>query len=137
MGTGSEFDHVQVSIRTLLQKFLDGNISKSIFDEGHGALLMRRSRCEEKLSRLSTEQDMQRAAEAYLGNLRSLCERFCSGSQEEMRKIVDQVCQSITTSGKMIHITLTPFMEHLATRRKTTDDWLQLFPVVVKTLAGV
>jgi site-specific DNA recombinase len=130
-----ELDHIQESIKLLLQKFLDNSISKELFDEGHGSFLMQRKACEEKLSRLNGSNDVHAQMQGFLKELQSLCERFCTGSPDEMRKILGEVFNGITTEGKTIHLHLVPLMEQIATRTKTAEGWESLLSLTTKTLA--
>jgi len=128
----NELARVQEFIKTILQKFLDTSISKETFDEGHTTLLMQRSTCAERLARLSTEYDVYQEAQDLINSLRSVCERYCTGSPEQIRGIVEEMFQTITTSGSTIHFDLTPFMHQLAAREKTIEGWQRLFPIIVK-----
>jgi hypothetical protein len=129
-----EFERVQQSIKILLQKFLENSISKELFDDGHTSLLMQRRGCEERLSKLTIQENIYPQIQEFVTALRSLCERFCTGSPEQMRSILDEVFQAITTDGKVIHLHLMLFMEHVASREKTQEGWQRLFPVIVKAL---
>ena len=130
----ADLEHIQQSTQTLLQKYLDNAVSKETFDEGHTALLMNRRAYEEKLWRLSPEQSIHRQTERFLGNFRSVCERFLTGRNDERRAIVDQVFASITTSGKMIHLALHPLMQLIAMREKTRDSWQRLLPPIAREI---
>lgn len=131
----SEFQSVQESTRALLQKFLENSISKEMFDEAHAPLLMQRKLCEEKLGRLQGNPEIYTRAQEFLTPLRTLCERFCVGSPDQMRTILDETFQSIRTSGNTIRLCPFPFMEQIANRDKTKEGWQQLLSSIVKTLA--
>lgn len=130
----TELERVQQAIKILLQKFLDNNISKEIFDDGHVSLLVERKVCEEKLGKLNAQQSIYPEVQAFVTSLNSLCERFCTGTPELMRVILDEVFKEITTAGKVIHLNLSLFMEQIANREKTTDGWRKLLPVIAKEL---
>lgn len=131
-----ELAHVRESIKILLQKFLDNSISKEIFDEGYGELLMQRSVCEEKLQKLDAEQGMYDRVNGFLTQLRSLCERFCTDTLENKRKLLNETFQAITTSGSIIRLTLTSLMQHTADREKTKEGWDRLLPIIARELVG-
>ncbi len=129
-----ELKEIQQSLATLLQRFLDSSISKELFDEGHEPLLLRRSMCEEKLQKLGAD-GMIEQTENFLSKLRSLCERFCTGTQQEMRSVADEIFERISTSGSTIHLTLTPIFEHLARREKTREGWEELLLRITREVA--
>jgi hypothetical protein len=131
-----EFQHIQQSIKILLQKFLDDKVSKDVFDTGHTSLLEQRKSCEEKLAKFNTDQSIYEKMCEFTSSLRSLCERFCTGTPDQVRKIVEDVFQSITTNTSIIHPTLNSLMERIANREKTREAWEQLFPFIVNCLAG-
>jgi len=131
-----EFQHIQQSIKTLLQKFLDDKVSKEVFDAGHTSLLEQRKACEEKLAKFNADRSIHEKMCEFISGLRSLCERFCTGTPDQVRKILEEVFQSITTNSSIIHPTLNSLMEQIANREKTREGWEQLFPFVVNCLAG-
>jgi hypothetical protein len=128
---------IQQSLATILQKLLDNAISQDTFNEGHAALLMQRVACEEKLNVLRTAQGVHEQIEELVGKLRSISQAFTSGTQEQMRKILDQVFISITTNGSsVINLIPTPLMQLLANRERTKTGWDIIVPGIVKELAG-
>ena len=131
-----ELAHIQQSIRSLLLKFLDNAIPKELFNESHSSLLMERKMCEEKLDKLNTEQNAYQKMQNFLAGLYSVCEMFCTGSVEQMRKLIDQVFTGITTSGSAIRLTTTLLMEQIAGREKTKESWDELLPCIIEELAG-
>jgi site-specific DNA recombinase len=132
----AEHEQVLRSIKTLLQKFLDNAVSKEMFDDGHTALLMQRKASEEKITALNAGRDIHRQIQDFLVGLRSVCERFCTGSAEQMRTIMDEMFQSISIRGPVIRVTLSPFMEQIAGREKTTEGWEKILPIITRELAG-
>jgi hypothetical protein len=130
-----EFSSIQQAIKTLLRKFLDDSIPKELFDDGHTSLLIQRKTCEEKLAKLETDHGIHEKTRDCLNSLRSVCERFCSKSPIEIRKLMDDVIGSITATGKTVTLQLTPFMERIASREKTQQGWEALLPVMTKELA--
>ena len=130
-----ELGSIQQSIKVLLQKFLEDSIPKDLFDDGHSSLLMQRKACEEKLGRLKVDESLYEKTSACLTGLRSVCERFCSTSPIEMRKLMDEVLGSLTANGKTVRLTLTPFMERIAQRNRTRQGWEELLPFIAQELA--
>jgi site-specific DNA recombinase len=126
-----KFQHIQQSIKILLQKFLDDKISKEVFDSGHTSLLEQRKACEEKVAKFNTDQSIYEKMCEFISGLCSLCQRFCTGTPDQIRKIMEEVFQSITTNGNVIHSTLNSLMERIANREKTREGWEQLFPFIV------
>jgi hypothetical protein len=58
--------------------------------------------------------------ENLISKLRLVCQAFCTGTQEQARKVLDGIFNSITTSGsQMINLRLTPLMQQLSDRQKT------------------
>ena len=133
--TQEELSHIQQSIKILLQKFLDNTISKELFDDGHSSLLLMRKECEEKLGKLDMDQSIHEIMKESLRALRLVCERFCTAARADMRRVVSEFIQSITTNADVIHLTLKPFMERVAGRERTKEGWEALLPFIAKELA--
>ena len=131
-----ELRHIQQSLAVLLQKFLDNAISQDAFNGGHESLLMQRKACEEKLSILNSTRSVHKQVEGLFVWLRSLCQTFHTGTQEQMRKLLDQVFVAITTSGSTINLTANPLMALIANRQKTNEGWNLIMPTIIKELAG-
>jgi DNA invertase Pin-like site-specific DNA recombinase len=128
-------EHVQQSIQSLLQKFLDGAVSQELFDQGHTSLLLQRQTCDEKLGRLDKGKDISGRLEEFIAELRSLCQRFCAGSPAEMRKLLEDTFGSITVGTAAIHVFRRPIYETIANRDKTLSGWQTLLPAILKELA--
>jgi len=134
--TEADLRRVQESLSVLLQRFLDGAITQDTFNDGHSSLLLQRAFCEEKLQNLRSSRSIYKQLEQYCSQLRSLCQMFCTGTQEEMRKIIDRVFQSITTSGNAFTLRVRPHMEEIANRTKTKEAWKVLANSIIKEIAG-
>jgi hypothetical protein len=51
--------YIQASKQLLLQKFVDGEIPKEAFDDGHARLLLEQKACDETMERLDDEQEFR------------------------------------------------------------------------------
>jgi hypothetical protein len=132
----AELSYIETSIKTLLQKFLDGAIPKETFDDGNTALLMQRKGCEEKLRKTTTDYMLFAQTEAFINELRSICGRFASAAKTETRQIIERVFTSITMNGSdVINFSLNSFMKEIAGREKTADGWKKLLPVIYGNMA--
>lgn len=134
--TEADLRRIQESLSILLQKFLDNAVSQETFNDGHASLLMQRKSFEEKLSVLRSAQSMHKQMESFVSWLRSVCQVFCTGTQEQRRKVLDRVFSSITTSGRIIHLTVIPLMQLIADREKTKNGWDLIMPTIIQRLAG-
>jgi hypothetical protein len=85
--TEDELAQVRESIRILLQKFLDNDITKATFDEGHAPLLMQRKVPEEKILGLSIEHSIFEKVEELVNYLRTVLQTFPPSGPIEMRKL--------------------------------------------------
>ncbi len=130
-----ELERVQESIKTLLQRFLVNSISKDTFDEGHTFLLMQRKSSEDRLERFKMNKGIYEQTLGFIDHLRSICQRFCTGTPDQMRTIMGETFECITTSGSNIKICLQPLMERITNREKSKEGWIQLMPVIVKIVA--
>jgi DNA invertase Pin-like site-specific DNA recombinase len=131
-----ELSHIQDSIRTLLQKFLDNAVPKETFDEGHASLLMQRKLCEEKLRSLDAEQDIHARTEEFFNVLRTVCQSFSAGTASQRRTLMGQMFVKISTNGSSaINLAFVPLLEQIAAREKTRDGWAKLLPIIIKEMA--
>jgi len=132
----TELSRIQESANRLLQKFLDNEILKEMFDEANTSLLMQRKACEEKMQSLGTEQEMYNRISNFLDELRNMCGAFFTAHQNQMRKVTERVCESITTNGSaIINLSLSPLMAQVAAREKTVEGWNTLLPTIYQNMA--
>ena len=129
-----EHEQVEQALKVLLQKLLDDVVPKEIFDDAHTELLMQRKVCEEKLDNLRTEHNMQGHLQDFIAGLRSVCERFCAGSPDDLRKLMESIFTRIETDAGNIHIISTPVMQQIAEREKTEEGWGRLFPIILRSV---
>jgi hypothetical protein len=132
-----EHEHIQRSIKVLLQKFLDNAVPKETFDEGHNELLMQRRTCEDKLARFNTDEGVFEKATHFISRLRTVCERFCTGTPDELRVIVDEISQSISVDHREVQLVPKPVIGQIASRVKTEAGWDQLLTAVVRACSDV
>ena len=133
--TEDEIAHIQSSLRSLVQKFLDSVLPKETFDETHASLLMQRKLCEDKLDGLDTDHHLYERVEAYFNFLRSLQSSFCENAPGQIRNLMERVFTEIVVDRKTVRVVPTSISGHVLARERTKESWTLLLPLIIENMA--